>query len=210
MKIARIAAWGFGALGAFLMGIAVLLCLMNLNKQPVLRRLPQQAVAQSDAFAKALDDGDLAAAGQLILGQPELGIQEPKDAMSKLVWQAFLDSLSFEYTSNCYAGQTGICRNGTVTALDVPKTLESLKLCAHDLLSQRVITAESMEDIYDEQFNFREDVVQQVLNQALTEMVRNHQATVTKEVAVMLVQQDGQWYAVPDQALLQAISGSIG
>lgn len=62
----------------------------------------------------ALCAGDYATAQSCIYGQPDLGAGEPEDAVSKLLWDAFTDSLSYEFT--------GLCR---ITDTDLPGTRRS-------------------------------------------------------------------------------------
>ena len=48
-----------------------------------------------------------------------------------------------------------------------------------------------------------------MLAQALAEVLAEKEPTVTREVTLKLVDQDGQWWAVPDKALLEVLSGGL-
>jgi len=50
--------------------------------------------------------------------------------------------------------------------------------------------------------------VEEVLQQAVTEALEAGE-TVTRNVTLTLVCEDGQWYAAADEAFLQAISGGL-
>ena len=47
----------------------------------------------------------------------------------------------------------------------------------------------------------------QILNEALQQSLTQDAHTVTLEVTVKLVDRDGGWWVVPEQALLQALTG---
>ena len=80
---------------------------------------------------------------------------------------------------------------------------------AHALLTQRVETAEDMSELYDEENNFRQDLVDAIVLEAVDQAIRENGQTASFDVTLSLIQRDGQWWVVPDQALLQAISGGL-
>ena len=53
------------------------------------------------------------------------------------------------------------------------------------------------------------DLVEEVLSQAVVQALAEDGQLVTRDVTLNLICRDGQWWAVPDQALLQAISGGV-
>ena len=61
--------------------------------------------------------------------------------------------------------------------------------------------------MYDENNQFRGELVNQTLREALQQVLSQDAKTLTREVTVKLVKRDGSWWVVPDQALLQALSG---
>ena len=48
-----------------------------------------------------------------------------------------------------------------------------------------------------------------MLSQAVVQALAEDGQLVTRDVTLNLICRDGQWWAVPDQALLQAISGGV-
>jgi len=85
--------------------------------------------------------------------------------------------------------------------------MEKLPERVQSLLDQRIASAESLTDIYDENNNFRQELVETILEEALRQAMTQDAKTVTREVTVKLINRDGTWWTVPDQALLQALSG---
>ena len=210
MKIAKFFAGIFAAAGAVLLVGSIGLCLFSLNAPVRMTQVPEAAVACSEELMTAIADGDFASASERLYGQPELGAdRDPADAMGLMVWDAFEKSLSCEFQGACYADETGIYRNASITALDIPSVTENLQTRAHALLTQKVEAATDMAELYDENNDFREDLVTQVLYGALAQAISQDGKTVTRDVTLKLIHRDGQWWVVPDAALLQAITGGV-
>lgn len=210
MKVARFFAVIFGALGTVLMLGTTVLCLTSLDKSVELTEVPAAAQACAEELRDAVEAADFEAAAKVMYGQPDLGVDHtPEDARSAKVWSAFTDSLSCEFTGACYATESGIARDARVTALDIPSVTGNLNSRAHALLTERVNAATEMEELYDEENNFREDLVEQVLDEALDQALLEDAQTVTRDVTLNLIHRDGQWWVVPDQALLQALTGGV-
>lgn len=210
MKAARFFAVIFGLIGTVLMIGAVALCLVSLDEPAQIVETPAAAVACSEELMEAIADGDFAAAGDKLYGQPDLGAdREPEDEMASMVWTAFVGSISYEFKGDCYATDSGIARDAVITALDVPSVTGSLSQRAHALLTAKVESATDMAELYDENNNFRTDLVEDVLGQALVQALAEDAQTVTRDVTLNLICRDGQWWVVPDQALLTAITGGV-
>ena len=209
MKIARIFSAVCGVLGTAVMVFSVILCLCSLDAEPKLKELPEGAVACAQELQQAVAKADFEAISRCLYGHPNLGAEEKMtDAAGKALWEAFEDSLSLTYEGSCYATNSGIGCNAVVTSLDVAAVAQSLSGHAHALMTQRVAQAEEMEELYDENNDFRTDLVEEVLQQAMGKALENGE-TVKRNVALTLVCENGQWYAVADEAFLQAISGGL-
>ena len=208
MKIARFFAAIFACIGVLLLIGSLGFVLLNRNADVKILELPRKAVTCSDNFAQALNEGDLETAAQLIYGQPELGVSAiPEDPETAVMWQAFCHSISFEFTGKIHAAQSELVRTGSITTLDIASVMEKLPERTQALINQKISFAENMSQIYDEDNQFREELVDEILLSALQKALTQDAKTVTREVTVKLVKRDGNWWVVPDQALLQALSG---
>ena len=78
---------------------------------------------------------------------------------------------------------------------------------AKALLEAKAAAAEDKTEIYNEDNSYRSELVNQALNDAVTQALSEDAQTVTRDVTLGLIYQDGAWWVVPDQALLQIISG---
>ena len=210
MKIAKFFSFIFAVAGTVLLVASVGLCLLSLTAPVRMTEVPAGAVECSEALGSAIEAGDFASVGNLLYGQPDLGVERlPETAEGQLIWDAFCYSLSFEFRGDCYATDSGIARDAVITTLDIPSVTEKLGQRAHALLTSRVENAEDMTELYDETNNFRQELVAEVLEQALEQGLRQDSGTVTREVTLTLVSREGKWWVVPDQNLLTALTGGL-
>ena len=204
MKGSKILSAVFGVLGVLLMVATAAVSIASRNAQPRMLESPEAASAQAQRMMCA---GDYEAAQSCIYGQPDLGAGEPEDAVSKLLWDAFTDSLSYEFTGLCRVTDTGFARDATVTCLDVSGVTAAVPQRAKALLEAKAAAAEDKTEIYNEDNSYRNELVDQALNDAVTQALSEDAQTVTRDVTLGLIYQDGAWWVVPDQALLKIISG---
>lgn len=208
MKIARFFAYVFACIGVLLLIGSMSFLLWNRKGQVMLAQLPQEAIACGDAFVRALNDGDLEAAAEKMYGQPDLGIRSaPENPESAQLWEAFLSSLEVELTGEWAVEQSALVRSAAVSCLDVTTVLGKLPERVQSLLDQKIAAAESLSDIYDEHNEFRQELVDEILEKALQQALSQDGQSVTREVTLKLVNRDGRWWVVPHQNLLQILTG---
>ena len=210
MKIAKFFAGIFGAIGTVLLVGSIGLCLVSLNAPVQMVETPAGAVKCSETLADAISQKDFAAVEDCIYGQPDLGMDQTlEDTMVFEIWNLFENNLMFSYQGECYTKDAGIYRDATVTYLELASVTENLQTRAHALLTQKVEAATDMAQLYGEGGEFREELVAQVLREALDQASREDARVLTERVTLELVHRDGQWWAVPDAALLTALSGGL-
>ena len=209
MKIAKFVGVLFGLVGTVLMVGAIAVCLMNLDAPVKIVEYPQAAMERSEEMMEAVVQGNYAAAAKVMYGQPKLGADRAaEEEVGQLVWDAFVDSIAYEFEGECYATDSGIARKATVTTLDISSVTENLRERSQALLSARVEAATDVTELYNGE-EFREDVVMEVLKEAVRQALQEDAKTVSRDVTMNLIYRDGQWWVVPDQALLKAISGNV-
>ena len=214
MKLMKVLCSVFAVLLA-LVGIAtaafgIHLSFRSIGAAPVLVEQPEAVLTQLSAMMDAVCAGDFTTAGNLMQGTPNLGVDRAaSEEVGVLVWDAFVDSFSYEVVGQCYATDSGVAQDIRITCMELDSVTAVLRERSQRLLEQRVEEAEKQSDIYDENNNYREDVVMEVLYDATKEALEQDAKTVTFEVTVNLVHNNGQWWIVPEDALLTAISGGI-
>ena len=186
----------FAILGLCILVGTAYFCLTSLNGNAIMVKTPEAAQLCSENLMSAIENGDFQTASGYLYGQVDLGVnREPAGQLGARLWNAFEDSITYEFIGDCYATSTGAARDVWITTLD-PASVNS-----H--LSQR---AEELAETMDTE---AEDFMDQLLLDALEEALKKDATTVTRKIQLNLVYQNGQWWVVPDAALIQAISGGV-
>ena len=210
MKIAKFFSWIFGLLGAAVMAATIVLCLFSLNREPIMQEVPRGAKECVQEVMDAIGSGDFTLASRYFYGEPDLGVNNRPESMAgTMVWDAFVRSISYEVKSDFYATESGLAIDVAVTAMDIPGVTEVLAKKAHMLLTDRVESATDMDELYDENNEFREELVADVLSEAVVRALAEDAQPVTRDITLHLILRDGQWWVLPDSALLTAISGGV-
>jgi len=210
VKIARFFSILLGILASALMVLSIGLCLVSLNRQPQLQEVPEQAQKCAQTLMDNICTGDFQAAAQVMYGQPDLGAdRDPADTAGVMIWDAFLGSISWEWKSGYYLTDTGIGRDARITFLEIPSVTEAIGRRSHELLTAKVVSATDMAELYDESNNFRPELVEAVLQEAVVRALAEDAKQTFLDVKLTMIHRDGKWWAVPDQALLTALSGGV-
>ena len=200
----------FAVIGICLLAAATLFCLAFLSAPPIMVNVPDAALECSETLMEALQKGDYDTASACLTGQPALGLdREPTEEAGKILWKAFSESFRYEFTGDCYATPTGVARSVMITTLDLNRVSTHLPQRIDELLEEKIATSSTMSEIYDANGDFRQDLIQQLLLQGLSEILEEDAATVTRGVSLNLVYENNRWWVTFDQKLLQAISGGV-
>lgn len=208
--IAKLIGLVFALAGLAVAAFTVKLSMDNLTSIPVLLAPVEEAEQQAVKLMDAVADGDYAAAETLILGNPKLGVdRDPADAAGVMIWNAFVESYDYELVGESYATDSGIAQNVRVSYLDIGSITANLRERSQTLLEERVAQAEDVEQIYDENNEYKEEFVMAVLNDAVTDALEEDAKMTGMEFTLNLVYRNGEWVIVSDSALMTAISGGI-
>lgn len=209
MKLRKIAAGLLAVAGSLLLAGSVAACLGAVNRSAPAVPQANDAEAFAQEFLDTLDKGNLAGVEKCLYGAPDLGLtKEPATDAGKQLWQAYRDSVSVEYSDYCYSKGTNIYQSAKVTALDLSAAMGKLNSTAAEILKNTLETAEDPNALLNEDGTIPDTLRQQALSQALTQVL-SEGTTVTREMNVRLVKQDGQWRVVPDGALLAVLSAGL-
>lgn len=210
MRISKVFAALFALLGAAAAALTVLLCLNSLHREPVLAEVPHMAVNRVDALFQAVCDDDYGAASALMYGQPDLGAERSEeDSISSRIWDAFVDSMGYELVGECYATDNGVAQKVQVSYLDITSVTDGMQERVKTLVQQRVLEAEDMEQIYDENNEYRQDFLDAVVTEAAQQALKQDARYLETELTVNLVYHQGQWWILSDETLMRVISGGI-
>lgn len=210
MKLSKAVAGIFGVLGILAMTVTVWVSFTFRNTNPILLTPAQEARECAIALMDAVQEGNYSGASSLFYGTPDLGMDgEPADTVGVLIWRAFQECFSYEMMGTCYPTANGLAQDVRISFLDIASVTERLKDRTQSLLQTRVEQAENVSQVYDENNEFRESVVLEVLYQAAGEALVQDARQQTVSITVNLVYRDGRWWVLAEDALLEAISGQI-
>ena len=199
------------ALAGILAAVSVIfLSIRCVDTKPILLTPPEAALEQLSDMLDAVCDSDYAAASTYILGTPDLGADAAtQDALGQILWNSFVQSMNYQLEGECYTTDDGLAQDITFTYLDITSITNTLRERSQVMLEQRVAEAEDISQVYNENNEYREDIVMEILYAATEAALAEDARTVTVDLTVNLKFRDGQWWVVADTALLDAISGGI-
>lgn len=208
MKVARIVAAVLGILGLVLMLGTAVVCFSALDA-PVRAEIPREAEDCAAEMVELLRSGDLAAVSEKLYGTPELGVTRNLSGETGAVWEIFCEGISCELTSNVYVEGSGFAVDAVITVPEIASITDTVIEHAKTLLDERIAVAEKMDELYDENNDFRQDVIDQVMAEAVKLALAEEPEILTYETTFGLVCQENQWYVVPDTVFLRALSGGL-
>ena len=198
------------AIGLIAAAAAIFLSVKFVDAKPMLLTPPDVARGKVIMLMNAVAEGNYEEASQAIYGTPDLGVdREAGDEVGVMIWDAFEGSITYELQGDCYTTDQGLAQNVTLTCLDVTSVTANLKERSQKLLEKRVAEAVDMSEIYDDNNDYREDFVMDVLHDAVRDALEEDAKMMTVDLTVKLSYQDGKWWVVADEALYNAISGGI-
>lgn len=196
------------ALGMAILVFTAALAFANRNAPVRLTQFPEEAQAHTQLLADAVNDGDLAAAGLLIYGQPELNAAPDfENVFFEKIWQTYLSSLQWSYDGDCRATDSSLCREATVNSVDISALLSLVKE-RYEALFPVLAEKKGPEAVYNADHSYREDFVMEVLLESLRQVQRKPLPGLERNVTIHLIYREGQWWVQPDSALMDIFSGN--
>ncbi len=199
----------FALLGFLFLASAALLSVTSRKASVRLFYPSDEATVLTQTFMESVSTGDLESAASLFLGQPQLDADDQHSSpLSAVLWEAFTDSISYEFQGGLSVSGSGCSREVCVTALDIPAVMALLREQAPALLNQAA-AASQREQIVDEAGSYREDFVMDVLCKGAETILKGQTPVVSRTYSLELVSQDGRWWILPQKDLTDLLSGSI-
>ena len=167
------------------------------NAKPVLLDVPPEASAQMEKLLRSLCDGDAAGAEAVLYGDVSLDLEEmPENPVHAMIWKAYLQSLDYVLEGDLYASDTGLAQDVKLISMDLEAVTENLGTRARTLLNQAVETAEDPAELYNENNDYREELVMEVLQQAACQALESDMRYTYQRMTLRLIYED-QWLVIP-------------
>lgn len=208
MKVARFFAVLLGILGLLLMLGTTVVCFGALDA-PARVEVPQEAKDCAAEMVELLKAGDLAAVSGKLYGTPRLGVEQGLSGEAAAVWEIFCKGISCELTSDFYVNGSSFAVDAVITVPKIASITDSVTEHAKALLDDKIAAAEKMNELYDENNEFRADVIDEVMGKAAKLAFAEETEVLTYETTFGFARQEKQWFVVPDAAFMRALSGGL-
>lgn len=205
----RFAACFFALLAAVFTVAAAVLAFRFRNASPVLLSASPEPAQRAEELMEALCSGNFDGAEAVLYGNPDLGADRaPEDPVSAMIWNAYVESLDYRLEGDCYASDSGLAQDVKLIHMDLPSVTEQLGSRTKELLSRRLEEAEDVSEIYDENNEYRSELVQEALLEAAAQALEEDARYAYKNITLQLVYSQGQWWVAADEALLKTVAGT--
>lgn len=180
----------------------------GLRAEPVMLREPETARQCAEGFLKAFDAGSLMEAAGFLADPSALGeVPGDADTVASLVWDTYRTRLDAKAISGLYTTADGLSMDMELTTLDVDKVVDQIGSLAVKRMQERVAAASDMSELYGDDGQYRSELVDDVLQQAALETLMHDLPTATTSITLHLAQSGEVWKVIPDQTLINALSG---
>ena len=195
---------------------ALLLCLVTLGRitWPAVRQMrdrpegdPREVVLR---FFDALANGDFEAAYACLDGVETLGLElVPEGESNRAVYEAMRDQFSAELYGECsvdgnVAYQQVTCHYFDLTAFKWEASSQAM------IHISRYASTHPVSELYDDNNRYRADLMQEAWNQAVAELLQhpeNYRSSGGMQLELRW--HDGAWRIVPNEKLLQMLTGGV-
>ena len=196
--------------GIILSLLTLTVTVYGMHSTPAMAMNPDVVV---DAVTETLDcvrSGDYEALGQMLYSAPDLG-EAPtstEDLESKILL-TFLNSIQYRIGSDVRATDSGVSVDVHITCMDISALSTAMQEIVPDLMNQIANEIGDEKLVYNEDHNYRDDFIDQVLRTAAEQVLADAPQTMDKDLTLDLVQSGGRWQVVPTDAFVKLLSGYV-
>lgn len=182
--------WGLA--GLILSLCTLVITLVGLLSEPVVRVDTEAVVSAAEQTLDCARTGDFEALQKLLAGAPDLGPAPENTGDTKsILWQAYLESLEYQFSDQCHAEGDIITLDMQLTCLDIPAVIAKLQETVPTILVEN--TTEGHEAVL---LSATEDILSQP---PMTE----------RTVTLQLRNADGGWKVLANETFVQLLTGFV-
>lgn len=176
--------WAAGGILLSLLTAAAVV--VGLHREPVLRVNEPELEAAAGNMVACLRAGDYQGLSACLSGEPDLGQPPEQGTPEGRIWQAFTQSVEYTILPGLRAEDSQLCLEMQVQCLDIGTVTQLLQeLC--------------------EQNSIRREALMEAVETALGQCSQ----TMTRQVPLRFVRQQGYWKVVPTKELQQLLTGFV-
>ena len=208
MKIAKCLSVLFALIAAALIAVTAVAYVRFSQTPPMIQTPVEEAEKRTEMLMDAICQGDYSAAGESLYGSPELHWnQDTASDLGAMLWEEYSSTMSYEFAGQCYATKSGIFRDVTVTVLDIPALRPKIQERFQALMEPHLTDVQYDSEAFDENGALRQDFVAEKLHKAVWQILLLNNSYISHQITLELVFQNGQWWVVPTQSLIDMVTG---
>lgn len=208
MKVARFFAVLFGICGMVLMLGTAAVCFSVLDA-PAKAEVPAEVKECAEEVVQLLSEGDLNNFRMQLYGRPHLGTDGTLTEEAAAVWEIFREGIFCELTSDVYVSGSSYAADAVITVPKIESITDTITAHGKRLLDERIAAAEKMAELYDENGEFRQDLIDEIMAQAVELAFAEEPEMLSVETTFGFAYQGKQWRVVPDGNLMRALQGGL-
>ena len=161
------------------------------------------------SFFTCLETKDWEGAYSYLSNYSTLGLEnEPDDAVSAMFWKVQQDAWHFQIADGYEMNGQNLTKRAVVTSVDLSPLVPQIHAQVQETLEKAVEDARLESDVYDDDGNYREELVYAALEDAVRDAVQDVSPyTYTRELTMRMSYLDGRWLVAADNELLTALTG---
>ena len=174
---------------------AVVIFSSTMKSPPLLiRGITKEVDAQTTLFMDAVCAGDYSTAESMLEGDLQFTLErEHSNALYRTLWNAYINTMSYEFLDSCYADSYGLYRDVTVTVLDIPTLMGQLQSRSSFLLAKN-----------------EDEHIMDILAENAKQLIAENTYTATRTFTLQIISRSGQWLILPTSQLIDVMQGSMG
>ena len=199
-----------GVLAVICAVVTIWFAVSSVSSVPVLIGTPESAQSQTEDLMEAVCAGQFDRVSTLLKGSPDLGMgPAQEDTAEALLWQAWLESLHYEFTGACYVTREGLARDVDVWGMDVEAATQAVIAEVELLLPERLAEAQAIPGTYDADGDVSEAFVAQVVRDAAAKVLERQLPEKNWTLTLSLEYAGDRWTVIPDARLQGLLSGQL-
>lgn len=185
------------------------LCAYAQQAVPYVEDGPDGPTAALESFFSRLEEKSFPLAYAYLSNYASLGLENtPEDPAAARLWAAQQDVWNFSVEAGYEMDGVRLTKRASADCLDGRAVMELVGPMVQDKLAKAVEEARLLSEVYDENGDYREDLVRAALDAALDELLSDPSPYIyTRSLVIRMEYVDEKWLVAADTDLIAALTG---
>lgn len=186
------------------------LCTFAERAVPYIEDGPEGPTAALESFFSNLEEKAFPRAYAQLANYASLGLENtPADTTAARLWAARQSIWRFTVEDGYEMEGVHLTKRAAADCLDEKAIMDRAGVLVQDKLAKAVENARLKSEVYDEEGNYREELVRAALDASLDEVLADLSPYIyTRGLVIRLENVDGKWLVAADADLIGALTGS--